>query len=142
MNCNQWKYPRRSSVSGRVTRSRSRNASIDMPPPPPHAFHGYAGGYVPTGGTARSLSGHQPGWDQYIPQPETGTSSWQSVGSTDWEQAARTNWGYSGSSSSSGAPSLFAAWCSFSARSYHEISQGIQDLNVRCDDIDQTTQQI
>ena len=41
--------PRRSSVSGRMTRSRSRNAAMDMPPPPLQAFHGYAG-HAPTSG--------------------------------------------------------------------------------------------
>ena len=73
------KAPRRSSVSGRMTRSRSWNAAMDMPPPPPQAFHGYAG-HAPAGGMARSLSGQQSGWDQYIPQPEAGGSSWQNAG--------------------------------------------------------------
>ena len=30
-------------MSERMTRSRSWNAAMDMLPPPPHAFHGYAG---------------------------------------------------------------------------------------------------
>ena len=42
---------RRSSMSGRMTRSRSRNAAMDMPPPPLQAFHGYVG-YAPAAGTA------------------------------------------------------------------------------------------
>ena len=54
--------PRRSSVSGRMTRSRSRNAAMDMPPPPPQAFHGYAG-HAPAGGMIGSSSGQQSGWD-------------------------------------------------------------------------------
>ena len=50
--------PRRSSVSGRMTRSMSQNAAMDIPPPPPHAFHGYAG-YAPAGGMAGSSSGQR-----------------------------------------------------------------------------------
>ena len=72
--------PRRSSVSGRMTRSRSRNAAMDMPPPPPQAFHGYAG-HVPAGGMIGSSSGQQSGWDRYVPQPKAGGSSWKSTGS-------------------------------------------------------------
>ena len=52
--------PSRSSVSGRMSRSRSRNAAMDMPPP--HALHGYAG-YAPNRGMAGSSSGQQSGWD-------------------------------------------------------------------------------
>ena len=47
--------PRRSSVSGRMTRSRSRIAAMDMPSSPPQAFHGYAG-HAPVGGTTGSSS--------------------------------------------------------------------------------------
>ena len=54
--------PRRSSVSGRMTRSRSRNDAMDMPPPQPQAFHGYVG-YAPTGGATRPSSGQQSSWD-------------------------------------------------------------------------------
>ena len=105
--------PYRSSVSRRMTRSRSRNAAMDMPPPPPHAFHGYTG-YAPADWMAGSSPGQQPDWDQYVPQPEATELSWPSAWSTDWEQTARANWRYNGSSSSSGAPPLFAARCSFS----------------------------
>jgi len=83
--------PRRSSVSGRMTRSRSWNAAMDMPPPPPHAFHGYAG-YAPASGMVGPSSEQQPGWDQYILQLEAGGSSWQSASSAAWEQPARTDW--------------------------------------------------
>ena len=79
--------PRRSSVSGRMTRSRSRNAAMDMPPPQPQAFHGYAG-YAPTAGAAGLSSGQQSSWDRYIPHPEARGSSWQSAGSSEWDQAA------------------------------------------------------
>ena len=79
--------PRRSSVSGRMTRSRSRNAAMDMPPPQPQAFHGYVG-YAPTGGATGPSSGQQFSWDRYIPQPEAGGSSWQSAGSSEWDQPA------------------------------------------------------
>ena len=48
--------PHRSSVSGRMTRSQSRNATMDMPPLQPQPFHSYAG-YAPTAGTAGPLSG-------------------------------------------------------------------------------------
>ena len=68
------KAPRRSSVSGRMTRSRSLNAAMNMPPPQPQAFHGYTG-YAPTAGAARPSSGQQSSWDRYIPQPEAGGSS-------------------------------------------------------------------
>ena len=54
--------PRRSSVSGRMTRSRSRNAAMDMSPPLPQAFHGYAG-HAPAGRATGSSSGQQSGWD-------------------------------------------------------------------------------
>ena len=121
--------PRRSSVSGRMTRSRSRNAAMDMLPPQSHAFHGYAG-YAPTAGATGSSSRQQSGWDQYVPQPEAGGSSWQSAGSSEWEQTARTNWAYASGSSSSGAPPLFAARRSFSARGYRDLSQGLSDLNI------------
>ena len=67
--------PRRSSVSGRMTRSRSRNAAMDMPSLQPQAFHGYAG-YPPAAGIAGPSTGQQSSWDQYIPQPEAGGSSW------------------------------------------------------------------
>ena len=80
--------PRRSSVSGRMTRSRSRNAAMDMPPPQPQAFHGYA---RHASGAAGSSYGQQSGWDRYILQSEAGGSSWQSAGSSKWDQAARTN---------------------------------------------------
>ena len=128
--------PRRSSVSGRMTRSRSRNAAMDMPPPPPHAFHGYAG-YAPAGGMAGSSSGQQSGWDQYIPQPQAGGSSWQSAGSNEWDQAPHANWG--SSSSLGGAPPLFAARRSFSARGYRDLTQGFLDLNLRVGNMDERT---
>ena len=48
--------PRRSSVSGRMTRSRSRNAAMDMPSLQPQAFHGYAG-YAPAAGTVGPSAG-------------------------------------------------------------------------------------
>ena len=99
----------RSSVSWRITRSMSWNAAMDMPPPPPHAFHGYAGGSTPAEETFGSSSGYQSSWDKYVPQPEAGGSSWQTANNSEWEHPSRTNWGYSGSSSSSGAPPLFAA---------------------------------
>ena len=79
--------PRRTSVSGRMTRSGSRNVAMDMPPPPPQAFHGYAG-HAPAGGATGSSSGQQFGWDRYVPQPEAGDSSWQSAGSSEWERTA------------------------------------------------------
>ena len=47
--------PRRNSMSGRMTRSRSRNATMDMPSPPPQAFNGYAG-HAPASGMAGSSS--------------------------------------------------------------------------------------
>ena len=97
---------------GRMTRSRSRNAAMDMPSLQPQAFHGYAG-YAPAAGTAGPSSGQQSSWDRYIPQPEAGGSSWQSGGSSDWDQPGRTNWAYASGSSSSRAPPLFAARCSF-----------------------------
>ena len=46
----------RSSVSGRMTRSRSRNVAMDMLPPPPQAFQGYAR-HAPAGGMVGSSSG-------------------------------------------------------------------------------------
>ena len=93
----------------------------DMPSLQPQAFHGYAG-YAPTAGTAGPLSGQQSSWDQYIPQPEAGGSSWQSGGSSEWDQPTRTNWAYASGSSSGGAPPLFAAQRSFSARGYRDLS--------------------
>lgn len=132
--------PRRSSVSGRMTTSRSRNAAMDMPPPQPQAFQGYAG-YAPTAGAAGPSSRQQSSWDRYIPQPDAGGSSWQSAGSSEWDQSARMNWAYASGSSSSGAPPLFAARCSFSARGYRDLSQGIHDLNIRVGDIDDRMQQ-
>ena len=53
-------------MSGRMTRSRSRNAAMDMPSLQPQAFHGYAG-YAPAAGTARPSAGQQSSWDRYIP---------------------------------------------------------------------------
>ena len=111
---------------------------MDMPPPQPQAFHGYAG-YAPTAGTAKPSSGQQSSWDQYVPQPEAGGSSWQSGGSSEWDQPARTNWAYTSGSSSGGAPPLFAARRSFSARGYRDLSQGINDLNIRVGNIDDRT---
>jgi hypothetical protein len=35
---------RRSSMLGRMTRSRSWNSAMGMPPAPPYAYYGYAGG--------------------------------------------------------------------------------------------------
>ena len=131
---------RRSSMSGRMTRSRSRNAAMDMPPPPLQAFHGYAG-HAPAGGVTRSSSKQQSGWDRYVPHPEAGGLSWQSAGSAEWEQA-RTNWAYASGSSSSGAPPLFAAHHSFSARGYRDLTQGLNDLNIRVGDVNERTQQI
>ena len=113
---------------------------MDMPPLQPQAFHGYAG-YAPTAGTVRPLSGQQSSWDRYIPQPEAGGSSWQSGGSFEWDQPTRTNWAYASGSSSSGAPPLFVARRLFSARGYRDLSQGINDLNIRVGDIDDRTQQ-
>ena len=55
--------PRRSSVTGRMTRSMSRNAAMNMPLPPPHAFHGYTGIWAQTADVAGSSSGYQPSWD-------------------------------------------------------------------------------
>jgi len=132
--------PRRSSVSGKMTRSRSRNAAMDIPSLQPQAFHGYAG-YAPTAGAAGPSSGQQSSWDRYIPQPEAGGSSWQSGGSSEWDQPGRTNWAYASGSSSSGAPPLFAARRSFSARGYRDLSQGIHDINIRVNDVDDRTQQ-
>ena len=117
----------------------SQNAAMDIPPPPPHAFHGYAG-YAPAGGMAGSSTGQRASWDQYIPQPEVGGSSWKSAGSNEWDQAARANWG--SSSSLGGEPLLFAALRSFSARGYHDLTQGLQDLNIQVGDVDERTQQI
>ena len=131
--------PRRSSMSGRMTRSMSRNDAMDIPPPPPHAFHGYPW-YAPAGGMDGSSFGQQAGWDQYLPQPEVGGSSWQSAGSNEWDQVARANWG--SSSSSGGAPPLFAVRRSFSARGYRDLTQGLHDLNIRVGDVDERTQQI
>jgi hypothetical protein len=108
------KVPRRSSVSGRMTRSRSRNAVMDMSPLQPQAFHGYAG-YAPAAGIVGPSTGQQSNWDRYILQPEARGSSWQSGGSSEWDQPGRTNWAYASGSSSSGAPPLFAARRSFSA---------------------------
>ena len=110
-----------------------------MPPPPPQAFHGYAG-HALAGGATGSSSRQQFGWDGYVPQPEAGGSSWQSTGSSEWEQPTRTNWAYASGSSSSGAPPLFAARRSFLARSYRDLSQGIHDINIRVNDIDERTQ--
>jgi hypothetical protein len=50
----------RSRVLGRMTRSMSRNAAMDMPPPPPYAYHEYAGGWAPAGGASGSSSRYQP----------------------------------------------------------------------------------
>ena len=124
-------------MSGRMTRSKSRNAAMDMPSLQPQAFHGYA----PTSGTAGPSSRQQSSWDRYIPQLVAGGSSWQSGGSSDWDQPRRTNWAYASGSSSSGAPPLFAARRSFSARGYHDLSQGLRELNIRVGDIDDRTQQ-
>ena len=117
----------------------SRNAAMNMPPPPPHVFHGYAGTWAQTADVAGSSSGYQPSWEQYIPQPDVGASSWQSVGSS--EQHGMMDWGY-GSSSSGGTPPLFAARLPYSARSYHDLTQGIENLNVCCGNLEQATQDI
>ena len=130
--------PRRSSVSGRMTRSWSRNAAMDMPPLQPQAFHGYAS-CAPAAGTVGPSAGQQSSWDRYIPQPEAGGSSWQSGGSSEWDQPTRTNWAYASGSSSGGAPPLFAAQRSFSARGYRDHSQGMNDLIIRVGDIDDRT---
>ena len=111
-------------MSGRMTRSRFRNAAMDMPPPPPQAFHGYAG-HAPAGGATGSSSGQQSGWVRYVSQPEAGGSSWQSAGSSEWEQTTRTNWAYDSGSISSGAQPLFVVRHSFSARGYRDLTQGI-----------------
>ena len=116
-------------MSGRMTRSLSRNVAMDMPPLQPQAFHGYAG-YAPTAGTAGPSSRQQSSWDRYIPQPEDRGSSWQSGGSSEWDQPGRMNWAYASGSSSSGAPPLFAARRLFSARGYRDLSQGLSDLNI------------
>ena len=60
-----------------MTWSMSRNAAMNMPRPPPHAFHGYAGTWAQTADVTGSSSMYQPSWDQYIPQPDMGASSWQ-----------------------------------------------------------------
>ena len=57
---------RRSSVSGRMTQSMSRNAAMNMPPPPPHTFHGYVDTWAQIVDVAGSTSRYQPSWDQYI----------------------------------------------------------------------------
>ena len=88
---------RRSSVTGKMTWSMSRKAAMNMPPPPPHAFHGYASTWAQTTDVAGSSSSHQPSWDQYIPQPDMGSSSWQSAGSAEWQQHWRTDWDYGSS---------------------------------------------
>jgi len=41
----------------------SRNAAMNMPPPPPHVFHGYAGTWAQTADVAWSSSGYQPSWN-------------------------------------------------------------------------------
>ena len=106
--------PRRSSVSGRMTQSMSRNAAKDMPPPPPpHAFHGYASTWAQHANVAGSSSGYQPSRDQYIPQPEAGASSWQSASSADWEQPVWTNWAMVEAPVRVGRPPLFAERHSF-----------------------------
>ena len=87
-------------------------------------------GYAPTTGAARPSVGQQSNWDRYIPQPEAGGPSWQSGGSSEWDQPGRMNWAYASGSSSSGAPPLFAARHSFSARGYRDLSQGIHDINI------------
>jgi len=114
---------------------------MNMPPPPPHVFHGYAGSWAQTADVAGSSSGYQPSWDQYIPQPDVGASSRQSVGSSEWQQHGMMDWGY-GSSSSGGTPPLFAARRPYSARSYHDLTQGIENLNVCCGNLEQATQDI
>ena len=86
-------------------------------------------------------SGYQTSCDQYIPQSDVGTSSWQSAGSSEWQQQGRTDWGY-GNSSSGGTPPLFAARCSYSARSYHDLTQEIENLNLHCANLEQSTQEI
>lgn len=89
-------------MSGRMTKSVSRNAAMNMPPPPPYAFHGCAGTWAQSAYVTGSSSGYQPSWDQYIPQPDVGVLSWQSARSAEWQQPRRTDWGYG--SSSSGGP--------------------------------------
>ena len=113
---------------------------MDMPSLQPQAFHGYAG-YAPAAGIAGPSARQQSSWDRYIPQPKAGGSSWQSGGSSEWDQPGRTNWAQASGSSSSGAPPLFAARRSFSARSYRDLSQGIHNINIRVNDIDDRTKQ-
>ena len=84
-----------------------------MPPPPPYAFHGYAGTWAQPADVAGSSSGYQPSWDEYIQQLDAGASSWQSADNAEWQQLGRTDWGYV-SSSSGGAPPLFTARRSYS----------------------------
>jgi hypothetical protein len=66
----------KSSRSGRMTRSMSRNVAMDMPPTPPYAYHGYAGGYAPAGEASGSTSGYHPGWKQTAQQQQAGSSAW------------------------------------------------------------------
>ncbi|RLM45236.1 hypothetical protein C2845_PMPSC055979 [Panicum miliaceum] len=107
---------RRSSVSGRMAQSRSRNAATDAPPPP-YSYHGYAGGHAPAG----SSSGYTPGWEQSAQQQQAGGRGWQSASSAEWDHPSRTNWQQSDATSSGVTPPLFAAHRSFSARGYNEL---------------------
>jgi hypothetical protein len=113
---------RTSNVSWRMTRSRSRNAVMDMPQAPPYTYYGYAGGYAPAGEGSRSTFGYHPGWEQTAQQQQAGSSVWLSVSSAEWDQPTRAHWNLSGGSSSNVTPPLFAACRSFSARGYHELS--------------------
>ena len=77
---------RGSSVRGRMTRSMLRNAAMNMSPPHAHAFHSYEGTWAQTADVTGSSSRYQPSWDQYIPWPDVGASSWQSAGNSKWHQ--------------------------------------------------------
>jgi hypothetical protein len=77
-----------SNVSGRMTRSRTRNEASSSQHQPPHSpvvmQQTYHAGWIPTRQALGYTPRFQPGWDQ-PPQPhEAGGSGWQSVDSTEW----------------------------------------------------------
>ena len=132
---------RRSSVSGRITRSRSRHAAMEEPQqqPPPYTQQS---GWVPTG--------YASGWDQPPQHYEAGGSAWQSASSGQWAQGP--SWyqeqptSSHHSSSSSGLSPSFGARRSYSARGYRdqgfaEVTQRMSELDMRTTEIQDTLNQ-
>ena len=143
----------RSSVSGRTTRSRTRNEASGSqqpqpdqpqayePPQPQQVFQQmHQAGWVPYGQVPGYTPGYQPGW-RPTPPPvyEAGGSGWQSASSSEWDRARQEM--PSQSSSSGGPPPLSASRRSRSTRGSREIadlSLRVGDLYIRTGEIQDT----